>query len=164
MGLDLRFEDLSNLERGRPGQISTCFGRLDAAEAFLDEGFCLVLGEVMAGAEPEDRSDVIASCRLPNGLGSGQPEPDTFGMDPGLSAAPGYDNTTGVGSPDSHYFALRQCRRKGTCSVLVGSWQQEAAVDDRFRARPRGEGQAVAVDPALDRLPGGKGDTTHACR
>jgi hypothetical protein len=53
---------------------------------------------------------------LPDGLGGGQPELDTFGMDLGLSAAPGYDNATGVGSPSRHYFALlRQCPRKGMC-------------------------------------------------
>jgi subtilase family serine protease len=52
---------------------------------------------------------------LPNGLGSGQPELDTFGMDLGLRAAPGYDDTTGVGSPSRHYFTvLRKGRRKGT--------------------------------------------------
>jgi subtilase family serine protease len=53
---------------------------------------------------------------LPNGLGLGQPELETFGMDLGLSAAPGYDNATGVGSPSRHYFALlRRCLRTGMC-------------------------------------------------
>jgi subtilase family serine protease len=53
---------------------------------------------------------------LPDGLGSGQPELVTFGMDLGLAAAPGYDNATGVGSPSQHYFALlRQCLRRGMC-------------------------------------------------
>jgi subtilase family serine protease len=53
---------------------------------------------------------------LPIGLGSGQTELDTFGMDLGLSATPGYDNATGVGSPSRHYFALlRPCLRQGLC-------------------------------------------------
>ena len=43
---------------------------------------------------------------LPNSLGNGQPELDTFGLDPGLSAAHRYDNATGVGRPSQHYFAL----------------------------------------------------------
>jgi subtilase family serine protease len=49
--------------------------------------------------------DAWLGAALPAGLTRIQPELETFGMDLGLTAAAGYDDATGVGTPAPGYFA-----------------------------------------------------------